>query len=128
MVEAKIQSKGHKWSQMRNFKKNINFFLLILVAISTECSNQKAVAQTPLSYRTTWKPVNSSMSDLLNSGWKMIGQGSDRAATPSIPGSPTPGFDEQTFTYSLYRDGKYITCIVVNPRPDNTFSRCRMVN
>jgi hypothetical protein len=113
---------------MRTMKKKTNFFLCTIVAVLVECSNQRAIAQTQLSYKTIWKPVNSSMSDLLNSGWKMISQGSDRAATSSIPGSSIPGFDEQTFTYSLYKDGKYITCIIVDPRPDKTSSRCRMVN
>jgi hypothetical protein len=115
-------------------KRNVFLLLILLIfANSIKCDASNAMIQATRSNKTTWDIVNSSLSDLLNTGWKLIAQSSDRAATPPVPGnaisgSGTPGFDEQSFVYTLYREGKYITCTVRNPNPGNSYSRCRLIN
>jgi hypothetical protein len=114
--------------------RNAFTVLTLLVSLNfIKCDTSNAVTQATRSNKTTWDIVNSSLSDLLNNGWKLIAQSSDRAATPPVPGnsvsgSGTPAFDEQSFVYTLYKEGKYVTCTIRNPSPGNSYSRCRLIN
>lgn len=103
------------------------FPIFLLIIFSITLNNEKVVAEPTLSNRTMWKPVDSSLSDLLNSGWKLINQSSNRVATSPGASGYKP-YDEENFTYTLYKNGKYITCFIGNPNPDNAYSRCRLIN
>jgi hypothetical protein len=76
---------------------------------------------------TKWEVVDLSLSQLLDSGWQMFSHGSNRAAFRNTisPG----GLDEETFTFILIKNGKYIMCRVTNPQaPIATLSGCRKLN
>jgi hypothetical protein len=83
-----------------------------------------AVAGTPMN-KTPWTVVNKSLGELLDSGWKIINYSSHRVV---IAPYTTGASDEETYTYVLHKNGKYIHCLIENPRPDNTYSRCRQLN
>jgi hypothetical protein len=83
-----------------------------------------AIAGTPMN-KTPWKVVDKSLGELLDSGWKIISHSSHRVViTPYTNGAS----DEETHTYILHKDSKYISCQIINPRPDDTYSRCRRLN
>jgi hypothetical protein len=85
-----------------------------------------SMAATPRS-STTWKVVGKSLNELLDSGWKMINYSSHRIVTsPGTSGNLL--HDEETYSYILFKDGKYINCFIENPRPDNAYSICRQLN
>jgi hypothetical protein len=73
-----------------------------------------------------WEKVETSLSDLLNSGWQLIGIASNRAAYQNSfsPG----GFDEETYSFSLTKNGKYIICLTANPSYPVANIGCRKIN
>jgi hypothetical protein len=83
-----------------------------------------AMAQSPAS-RTPWKVVSQSLGELLDSGWKIISHSSNRVV---IAPYTTGASDEEAYSYILYKNGKYISCSIRNPQPDNSYSRCRQLN
>jgi hypothetical protein len=104
--------------------KNINTCFVTLAIMLAFTAN--SIAETT-GKKTMWKVVDQSLTDLLNSGWKLIGQNSERVATsPGASGYRT--YDERSFVYTLYKNGKYITCFVIEPRPDDGYSHCRLIN
>jgi hypothetical protein len=82
------------------------------------------IAGTPTN-KTTWRVVNKSLSELLDSGWKIIGHGSNRVVIAPYTNGAS---DEETYSYILHKDGKYVSCLIRNPRPDNSYSSCRQLN
>jgi hypothetical protein len=76
--------------------------------------------------KTTWRVVDKGMDELLNSGWKMMNHGSNRVKTSGY-GQNYP-YDQETYTFTLYKDGKFILCLIPEPRPDNSYSYCRQLN
>jgi hypothetical protein len=106
-----------------------NFFLswltLVVIGLGVDCISVSA--QNPNSQRTMWEVVNKSLTDLLNDGWRPINQASDRAAIATTGG--VGAFDVQTHQYLLSRNGKYITCVISNPRVvEGAYSQCRLLN
>jgi hypothetical protein len=89
-----------------------------------------SVAQPAKNYKqTVWRNVDSSLSELLNSGWQLSGQSSSRTSTPPVLGSPTPRINEVMHTFTLAKSGKYIICILLEPRvQEETYSACRSFN
>jgi hypothetical protein len=90
--------------------------------------NVNAEIQSLSTHVTSWKVVNKSMSDLLNSGWRIVSQSAYRVATSTSGGFGS--IDEETFIYTIVKDGKFITCIIPNPQrePGVTRSGCRLLN
>jgi hypothetical protein len=76
---------------------------------------------------TKWEKVEISLSELLNSGWQLLGVSSNRVA---FQNSFSPnGLDEQTYVFSLIKDGKYIICAMTNPSvPVAKVAGCRRIN
>ncbi len=100
----------------------ISLLLLLLIVC-----NPISVKASTISNETKWEVVNSSLSDLLNSGWKVIDHSYTDARTSSNPG--VQGTIERTFTYLLLKNGKYITCSLPNPYPgERNVSGCRSIN
>jgi hypothetical protein len=83
-----------------------------------------AMAGTPQS-QTTWRVVDTNLSGLLDSGWKIIGYSSHRVAIAPYTNGAS---DESIYSYVLQKNSKYINCFVGNPRPDNAQSACRQLN
>jgi hypothetical protein len=102
--------------------RNVDFYFIGLSVILSLTVCSVSLAETP-SNTTMWEPVNKSLTELLNSGWNLVNQSSTRVATPG-----SNGIDEQSFTFTLYKEGKYVLCIINSPRPENTRSRCRRLN
>jgi hypothetical protein len=76
---------------------------------------------------TDWKVVDMNMTQLLNSGWQIVGHSSNRAAVGNA-GSAN-NYDNTDFTYLLIKNGRYITCILENPRsPTAKVAACRSLN
>jgi hypothetical protein len=76
---------------------------------------------------TKWEIVDASLSDLINSGWQLLGITSNRVAYRNTisPG----GFDEETFIFSLAKNGQHIICSVDNPNPPIARNaRCRKIS
>ncbi len=76
---------------------------------------------------TPWGRVESTLAELLNSGWNLMNVSSHRAAYQNSfsPG----GFDETTLIFSLTKNGKYIICYMDNPKPPTAkVSGCRKIN
>jgi hypothetical protein len=105
--------------------KNINFYCIGVAASLLLLTSQVSLATAPRS-KTTWRIVEKSLSELLDSGWKMTGHGTNRAKTSGYHG--VSQYDQVAYTFTLYRDGKYIMCIIAEPSPDNAYSYCRALN
>jgi hypothetical protein len=105
--------------------KNINFYCIGVAASLLLLISQTSLAVNPRS-QTTWKIVEKSLTELLNSGWKMISHDTNRAKTSGYQSQAA--YDQQTHTFTLYKDGKYIICLISEPRPDYAFSYCRELN
>jgi hypothetical protein len=76
---------------------------------------------------TKWEDVTSSMSELLDSGWKVISHGSNRAMLSG--GLAANDFDEEMLSFLLIKDEKYILCRMINPKPPvATRASCRKIN
>jgi hypothetical protein len=94
---------------------------------STKIVNAQASDQTANFHLTLWNSVNSSLSDLLNSGWKIIAQSSHRVATVTTNG--VGAIDQRSFVFTLMKGSKYINCIVTNPEVNKGgYSGCRSLN
>jgi hypothetical protein len=86
-----------------------------------------AFQSTAHSVVTKWERVEESFSDLLNSGWQISGHSSNRAATSPGASGYKP-YDEETYTFLLIKNGKYIVCIIANPKPPSNNASCRKLN
>jgi hypothetical protein len=76
---------------------------------------------------TKWEKVETSLSDLLNSGWLLTGISSNRVAYRNSIGPG--GLDEETYVFSLTKEGKYIICSMDNPNPPIAkVAGCRRIN
>jgi hypothetical protein len=76
---------------------------------------------------TDWGIVNMSMTQLLNSGWQITAISSNRAAVGNA-GSAN-NYDDSNLIYLLTKNGRYITCILENPRsPVAKVAACRSLN
>ncbi len=76
---------------------------------------------------TKWERVDTSLSELLDSGWQLIGTATNRVAYRNSIGPG--GLDEETYAFSLTRNGKYILCEVSNPsHPIAKNAGCRKLN
>jgi hypothetical protein len=83
--------------------------------------------ETTKALPTDWGKVEMSMTQLLNSGWQIVGHSSNRAAVGNA-GSAN-NYDNTDFTYLLIKNGRYITCILENPRsPTAKVAACRSLN
>ncbi len=80
---------------------------------------------TAHSVPTKWERVETSLTDLLNGGWQIIGTSSNRAAY-RVYGSSE--YDEKTHTFTLAKSGKYIICVTVNPVDPVAQAGCRKLN
>jgi hypothetical protein len=83
-----------------------------------------AIAGTPMS-RTPWRVIEQSLGELLDSGWKIVSHSSNRVVIAPYTNGAS---DEETHSYILQKNGKYIHCLMKNPRPDNAYSGCRQLN
>jgi hypothetical protein len=106
-------------------------FIAMLAMLSLCLNGQKMTAQssrnTPVFKINPWTVVDSNLADLLNSGWKLVGQSSHRIAT--VTGGGIGAIDEETFVYTLTRNGKYVTCFLQNPIPNKgAYGGCRLIN
>ena len=71
--------------------------------------------------------VDISLAQLLNNGWQISGHSSNRTAVGNA--GAANNYDQETFTYLLTKNGKYITCLTVNPSPPTAESASyRMIN
>jgi hypothetical protein len=101
-------------------KKIISGYIFILFLSLT---HQNPAYSIP----TKWEKVESSLSELLNSGWVLLGVSSSRVAYRNSIGPG--GLDEENFTFSLVKNGKYIVCSVGSPQPPIAQSAgCRRIN
>jgi hypothetical protein len=109
---------------MKNMSKKRKSFLLGCIITTLLITGlQEMVKALP----TDWKIVDMSMTQLLNSGWQIAGHSSNRAAVGNA-GSAN-NYDNTDFTYLLTKNGRYITCILENPRsPVAKVAACRGLN
>jgi outer membrane lipoprotein-sorting protein len=105
-------------------KKNLVRLFLVMLTILLSMFVFQGVAY---SIPTKWEKVDSSLSDLLNSGWLLQGTDYSRVAYQN---SISPGgLDEENYTFTLAKNGKYIICSVGNPRtPIAQVAGCRRIN
>jgi hypothetical protein len=77
---------------------------------------------------TKWEDVTSSLSELLDSGWKVVSHGSNRVLQSSGV-SYRNDTDEEMISFLLIKDEKYILCRIINPKtPIATRASCRKIN
>ena len=76
---------------------------------------------------TKWERIDISFSELLDSGWQLIGTATNRVAYRNSIGPG--GLDEETYAFSLTKNGKYILCEMSNPsHPIARNAGCRRLN
>jgi hypothetical protein len=76
---------------------------------------------------TKWERIDVSFSELLDSGWQLIGTSTNRVAYRNSIGPG--GLDEETYAFSLTKNGKYILCEMSNPsHPIAKNAGCRRLN
>jgi hypothetical protein len=100
--------------------------ILILLTCIQWIINSSSVVNAGNGYtKTPWKTTEKSLGELLSSGWKIVGHTGYRVIV--LPATLSAS-DSQTLSYILHKDGKYINCFVINPRPDDAYSGCREIN
>jgi hypothetical protein len=106
------------------FKFPVTVLLLVLLLTPATAS----LSQPNRSDRqTVWTLADDSLAKLLDDGWKVLDQSVTRAITNPSPG--VSGVDTTMFSYTLGKNGKHITCIVLNPRSSEiVYSRCFRIN
>jgi hypothetical protein len=83
------------------YRKSFSFIAFSIILVMT---SPKPAHSEP----TKWEDAKTSMSNLLDSGWQIIGHSFNRvAASNTAIGS---GFDEKSFTFILTNGRKYILC------------------
>jgi hypothetical protein len=115
--------------------------LSVCLALIIFSSYESFAKETPNNKKTEWSIVNKSLGELLNEGWRITNHGTSRSAsntTSFVSASNGQGrnnwtnessFDNETFTFVLSRDNKYIICLINNPSlAEGTYSRCRSLN
>jgi hypothetical protein len=116
----------------RIFQPSILHLFVLTISVFTvvnisNIGSQNVMAQNPTTKLSPWKVVDSSLADLLNSGWHLVGQSSHRAATSTTGG--VGAIDDTTYVYTLTKNGKYVTCLLTNPKADiGVYSGCRLIN
>jgi hypothetical protein len=117
-------------SQEYFFKSNIKFKLLasVLLSISLLIPANISLSQISSSdQQTVWQLVDNSLDELLDDGWKLLDQSITRSVTNPAPG--ISGVNTTMFSYTLGKNGKHITCIVIDPRSSEiVYSRCFRIN
>jgi hypothetical protein len=103
-------------------KKTISWTCIVFTIWLTTCNI--AIAETPKN-KTPWKIINQSLGELLDSGWKIISYSTNRVVIAPYTNGAS---DEESYSYVLHKNGKYINCSIRDPRPDNSYSRCRQLN
>jgi hypothetical protein len=93
--------------------------LSVLTFQKSACSNEES---------TQWEDVKMSMTELLNNGWQITNQGSNRAFSDYSFTSGRFRNDIKEFTFLLTKSSNHIICLVENPNPGNAKSRCRKLN
>jgi hypothetical protein len=89
-----------------------------------------APAIAPAQNVTTWEPIEKSMAALLNEGYQLqstsvlqimrMACGIDQICS-SVP----EGYE---YTFTLARQGKWVICVISNPKVGQAQSRCRALN
>jgi hypothetical protein len=87
-----------------------------------------APAQVPNYKPTMWVPIDKSLTELLNSGWRVTNYSTYVYTMDRRGGLSMTRTYETTHVYLLYKDGKTISCMIVDPERNNSFSRCRQLN
>jgi hypothetical protein len=104
-------------------KKRKSFILSCVITTLLMTVFQEAAKALP----TDWGKVEISMTQLLNSGWQITALASNRAAVGNA-GSAN-NYDDSNIMYLLTKNGRYITCILENPRsPVAKVAACRSLN
>jgi hypothetical protein len=118
LTHLTIQS--HKETNKTMYTKIIYGLTITLISV---LASQNIAYSIP----TRWEQINVSLNDLLNSGWQLLGVSSNRVA---FRNSISPGgLDEETYTFTLVKNGKYIVCAMTNPySPVATSAACRKIN
>jgi|GEM_PF-2534261 len=106
--------------------------LVTTAAAVTALGGQPARAQE----RTEWNEIRKGMSALLNEGWQIQSMTYNQilrreVLQPVMPGdgpalAATP--DGLEYSFLLSRQGKWAVCVLLNPKPCDTTSRCRALN
>jgi hypothetical protein len=81
-----------------------------------------------LRYReTNWTDTDMGMTDLINSGWKVIDHDTSTSSTHDSNGAWVRY--TETYTFMLNKENKYIFCYLTNPKPPQAKeSGCRGLN
>jgi hypothetical protein len=123
LIHPIIQIEGSIINNYLDKKKIAKLIFFISVIMATILTFQNAAYCVP----TKWGKVDSSLSDLLNSGWLL--QGTDYSHVAYQNSISPGGLDEENYTFSLSKSGKYIICSVGNPRiPIAQTAGCRRIN
>jgi hypothetical protein len=105
--------------------RKIHFCFIGSVITSILIFSNASIAQTPNRKLTTWSAVDKSMTELLDSGWKIISHSIHRVVIAPYTNGAS---DEETFSYILHKNGKYIDCLIKDPRLSSSYSGCRQLN
>jgi hypothetical protein len=122
------QGKAAQYNQkLITLIKCMNMYRKLFFSFVTTIILSFSFQGTAYSNPTPWAKVESTLAELLNSGWSLMNVSSHRAAYRN---SLSPGgFDETTLIFSLTRNGKYIICYMDNPKPPTANTAgCRKIN
>jgi hypothetical protein len=114
------------------FKKIIFCFIglasILLLMFLTLSS--PSIAQAPSRQSTMWGVADKSLTELLDSGWKITNQSSYRVFISRVVGirRQLEETDAETHVYLLYKNGKNISCFLDGPSPNEAYSKCRRLN
>ncbi len=102
-----------------------------------------AVLLTPLvaigQEATDWKPVDRSMSALLNDGWRIESMNYGQVFEREFHSASNPANSFQAwalasvpkgleYNFLLSKSGKWIVCVIIGPAVGDAKSRCRALN
>lgn len=101
-------------------KSGLFLALLLLLFPFGKAEARKQEPVNSYERATDWVPLEKSMTDLLNEGWRIIG----------FNNYETEMFSDNFSSYSfiLSSGNKFILCFLVDPAMNNAKSKCRALN
>lgn len=126
MKKVDLTPATEKLHRMRIMKNKNNCPKVILLLSGFIITSMWILPKFAYAIPTKWGEAGMSMSDLIDSGWQVVGHGTNRVAANSNAGN---SFDVRTFSFLLIKGKKYIMCAVENPLPPMAnAASCRKLN
>lgn len=105
---------------MRKFTLLLALLVMVPTAVEAQARRQRVPDPDPQHRATDWVPLSQSMTELLNTGWKLISHTNYRTEMYNP--------NTESFSFILTNGDRYVLCMIDDPVMNNSTSKCRALN